>query len=117
MGGGFGGKETRAAFLAAAIAVAAQKHQSPVRAVLGRDDDMSITGMRHPFLGDYKVGFTRQGKLISLEAQVYNNAGFSVDLSKSVLERAMTHIDNAYYIPHVAIKGWMCKTNLPTNTA
>jgi len=117
MGGAFGGKETRAAFLGAGMAVAARKHGRPVRCMLSREDDMVMAGYRHPFLGKYKVGFTKQGKLVSLEADVYSNAGYSVDLSKSVLERAMTHIDNCYKIPNMRVSGLMCKTNLPTNTA
>lgn len=117
MGGGFGGKESRAAFLVGVLAVAANKHNVPVRSMLGRDDDMAIIGMRHPFLGKYKVGFTAQGRLISLEADIYSNAGYSADLSKSVLERAICHIDNAYRIPNVLVRGKVCRTNLPTNTA
>ena len=44
MGGGFGGKETRTVFIAAACAVAARKLNRPVRMTLERDQDMSITG-------------------------------------------------------------------------
>lgn len=74
-------------------------------------------GMRHPFLGKYKVGFTAEGKLVSLESQVYSNGGYSMDLSLAVLERSLTHSDNCYYIPNVHLHGRICKTNLPTNTA
>ena len=69
-------------FLSAAAAVAARKHGVPIRAVLSREEDMAITGMRHPFLGKYKVGFTDDGILVSLECEIFNNAGYSVDLSK-----------------------------------
>ncbi|KAJ3223048.1 hypothetical protein HK099_001575 [Clydaea vesicula] len=72
MGGGFGGKETRAAFLTCGMAVAARKHGVPVRCMLSREDDMVMSGYRHPFLGDYKCGFTEEGKLISLECDVKN---------------------------------------------
>jgi xanthine dehydrogenase molybdopterin-binding subunit B len=76
-----------------------------------------ILGMRHPFLGKYKVGFTAEGKLVSLESQVYSNGGYSMDLSLAVLERSLTHSDSCYYIPNVHLHGRICKTNLPTNTA
>jgi xanthine dehydrogenase/oxidase len=117
LGGGFGGKETRSVFLSCALAVAAKKYKRPVRCMLTREEDMAITGTRHPFRGDYKVGFTSDGYIISLELDMYCNAGYSMDLSFSVLERSMTHCDNAYFIPHVKIIGRMCKTNIPTNTA
>ncbi|TPX38095.1 hypothetical protein SmJEL517_g00330 [Synchytrium microbalum] len=117
MGGGFGGKESRSVFLSAALAVAARKLRRPVRCMLTREEDMSLSGMRHPFLGKYKVGFTETGKLVSLELDMYSNGGYSLDLSLAILERAITHSDSTYKLPNVNIKGLVCKTNLPTNTA
>lgn len=29
----------------------------------------------------------------------------------------MFHYENAYYIPNACVRGWACKTNLPSNTA
>ncbi len=51
----FGGKETRAAIVSTACAVAARKSGRPVRVILDRDEDMLMTGGRHPFLVKYKV--------------------------------------------------------------
>src|SRR5262249_6336738 len=47
----------------------------------------------------------------------FSNGGCSADLSPSVLERAMMHTDNAYFIPNIRVTGRVCKTNLPSNTA
>lgn len=55
IGGGFGGKETRSAFIAAAAAVPSYLLNQPVKLTLDRDVDMMITGQRHSFLGRYKV--------------------------------------------------------------
>lgn len=55
MGGGFGGKESRAPIIALPAALAAHRLQRPIRCMLDRDEDMMITGTRHPFLGHYKV--------------------------------------------------------------
>lgn len=117
MGGGFGGKETRANFLVAAVAVAAQHSRRPVRCMLDRDEDMITTGGRHPFLARWKLGFTAAGKIQALEIDMYSNAGYSEDLSLGVMDRALYHLDNAYLIPNVRSFGRTCKTNLPTNTA
>ena len=57
IGGGFGGKETRSAFLAAVAAVPAYMLNRPVKLILDRDVDMMTTGQRHSFLGKYKVWF------------------------------------------------------------
>ncbi|GMH11486.1 hypothetical protein Nepgr_013327 [Nepenthes gracilis] len=54
IGGGFGGKETRSAFIAAAASVPSYLLNCPVKIKLDRDIDMMITGQRHSFLGKYK---------------------------------------------------------------
>ncbi|HNC43233.1 MAG TPA: molybdopterin-dependent oxidoreductase [Acidobacteriota bacterium] len=38
-------------------------------------------------------------------------------MSTWVMARAMTHVDNAYFLPNVEITGVVCRTNLPPNTA
>jgi xanthine dehydrogenase/oxidase len=117
MGGAFGGKESRPVQLASILAVAAKKTKRPVRCMLNRDEDMMTTGQRHPFQARWKVGVTNTGKLIALEADVYDNAGWSCDMSSAVMDRAMTHMENCYEIPNVLLRGHVCKTNTHSNTA
>ncbi|XP_053568605.1 xanthine dehydrogenase/oxidase [Bombina bombina] len=117
MGGGFGGKESRNIILSTAVAVAAHKTGRPVRCMLDRDEDMLLTGGRHPYLGRYKVGFSRSGKVSALDVSYYGNAGNSQDLSFGIIDRTLLHMDNAYKIPNIRGLGYVCKTNLPSNTA
>ncbi|XP_033323472.2 xanthine dehydrogenase rosy isoform X2 [Megalopta genalis] len=117
LGGGFGGKESRAVMVALPVALAAHRLGKPVRCMLDRDEDMMITGTRHPFLFKYKVGFDDNGLIKALQVYIYNNAGYSRDLSLAVLERAMFHCENSYKIPVCDVHGYSCKTNLPSNTA
>lgn len=117
MGGGFGGKESQAAPFAAMAALAAQKLNQPVRIVLTKDDDMIMTGKRNPFQIDYEVGFDNQGMIQALQANLYSDSGAYADLSTSIMERAMLHSDNAYFIPHMNIVGQVCKTNFHPSTA
>ncbi|KAK7261545.1 hypothetical protein RIF29_27859 [Crotalaria pallida] len=117
IGGGFGGKETRSAFIAAAASVPSYLLNRPVKITLDRDVDMMITGQRHSFLGKYKVGFTNEGRVLALDLEIYNNAGNSMDLSLAILERAMFHSDNVYEIPNMRIIGRVCFTNFPSHTA
>ncbi|CAG8456029.1 15772_t:CDS:10 [Dentiscutata heterogama] len=117
LGGGFGGKETRSIPLSLALAVGAWHLKKPIRCMLDRDEDIIISGQRHPFLGRWKVGVTKDGKLLAMDVQIYNNGGWSADLSVAVLERSMTHVDNCYYVPNVRIIGHLCKTNIHSNTA
>lgn len=117
LGGGFGGKESRAALVAIPVALASHRLGRPVRCMLDRDEDMAISGTRHPFYFRYKVGVSKDGKLVAGDFCAYNNAGHSMDLSFAVLERSMFHIQNAYRIPNLRVRGWVCRTNLPSNTA
>jgi xanthine dehydrogenase/oxidase len=118
LGGGFGGKETRSAFINAAAAVAAYHTRRPVRMVLDRDEDMAITGHRHAFIGLYTAAADKTtGKLLGLDLQLYNNGGNSLDLSASIMDRALVHCDNSYKWPVLHARGEVCRTNMPSNTA
>ncbi|KAH9878865.1 hypothetical protein J1614_002300, partial [Plenodomus biglobosus] len=117
MGGGFGGKESRSIPFAVYTAIAARKEKRPVRIMLSRDEDMILSGQRHPFQARWKAGVSKEGKLIALEADVYNNAGFSQDMSGAVMDRCLTHIDNSYECPNVFLRGYVCRTNIHSNTA
>lgn len=117
MGGAFGGKESQANPFAAVAAVAARKTGRPVRVKLKRHHDMILTGKRHGFLGQYQVGFTSDGKITGLAVNLYADGGWSLDLSPPVLMRAMLHVDNAYYIPNIDVRGRIAKTHKVSNTA
>ncbi|GAA5885066.1 hypothetical protein JCM6882_007215 [Rhodosporidiobolus microsporus] len=117
LGGGFGGKETRTAMLSVACAVAAKKLRRPVRCMLERHEDIKTSGQRHPFLVNWKVGFTKEGKLTALDADFYANAGYSTDISGGVADRAIAHASNAYKIPNVDVRAKLCLTHTVSNTA
>merc|ERR1712169_25868 len=85
--------------------------------MLTREEDMIMSGQRHPFLGRYKIGVNKDGKIQALDVDIFSNAGWSYDLSPAVVERSMTHVDGCYNIPNVFIRGRICKTNTMSNTA
>lgn len=117
MGGAFGGKESQAAPFAAMAALVAKVFQEPARVVLSEDDDMMMTGKRHPFKNFYEVGFDEEGRILGLKARLYADGGAYLDLSPSILDRALFHIDGAYYLENAHIEGFVCRTNRPSNTA
>ncbi len=117
MGGAFGGKETQANHVAAWSALLAKATGRPVKIRLFRDDDQIITGKRHPYLINYEAGFDNEGTLIAADIELNANGGMATDLSFAILERAMFHVDNAYYIPNMKVIGRVWKTNQPSNTA
>jgi len=117
MGGAFGGKETQANHYAAWAALLAKETGRPVKIHLTRDEDQIITGKRHNTLSNYKAGFNKNGKILSIDIRLHLDAGSSTDLTMAIMERAMFHVDNAYFIPNLRVIGHSWKTNKPSNTA
>lgn len=117
MGGGFGGKETQAASPACLCAVVSRLTGQPSKMRLPRKEDMIMTGKRHPFLAKYDIGFDDNGRLHGVEIDLAANCGYSPDLSGSIVDRAMFHSDNAYYLGDATITGYRCKTHTASNTA
>jgi xanthine dehydrogenase large subunit len=117
VGGGFGGKESQASQFAALAALGALHTGRAVKVWLDRDSDMIMTGKRHPFFSRYRAGFDAAGMLTAFEVDIYSDGGWTIDLSDPVMDRALFHLDNAYYIPNLRFTGLVCRTNLPSNTA
>jgi xanthine dehydrogenase large subunit len=117
MGGGFGGKETQANPFASVAALGAVLTRRPVRVRLDRMRDFLLSGKRHPFHAVYRAGFDDDGKLLGLDVELTSDGGYSLDLSFPVLGRAMFHIDNAYHLPNVEVRGRIAKTNKCSFTA
>jgi xanthine dehydrogenase molybdopterin binding subunit/xanthine dehydrogenase small subunit len=117
MGGGFGGKETQGNTWAALVALASKVTRRPVRVQTDRDVDMELTGKRHPFYAKYDVGFDREGRLLAARVFLVADGGWSLDLSESINDRGLFHLDNAYYVPAVEFTGRVAKTNVVSHTA
>jgi xanthine dehydrogenase molybdopterin binding subunit/xanthine dehydrogenase small subunit len=117
MGGGFGGKETQGAINAGLAALAAFHTGRPVRVRWNRDQDMMITGKRHPFLANFVVGFNQRGEVLGIRVKMVSDGGWSLDLSTAVTDRSLFHLDNAYYLPNVEFSGQVARTNVASNTA
>jgi len=117
MGGGFGGKETQGNGWAALVALAAVKTKRPVRVQLDRDIDMIVTGKRHPFFGTFDVGYDDEGRISAARVELTSDGGWALDLSESILDRALFHLDNSYYLPAVQFTGRVARTNNVSHTA
>lgn len=117
MGGGFGGKETQAAGLACTAALLAHYTGRAVKYRMARQDDMQMTGKRHDFQNRYTVGFDEQGLIQGADIHLAGLCGNSPDLSDAIVDRAMFHCDNAYYLNNAKVGGYRCKTHTVSNTA
>jgi len=117
LGGAFGGKEDQATAYACMAALAAYLLQKPVKISLHRLDDMQMTGKRHPYSSDFKIGLNKDYKILAFKTTMYQNGGAASDLSPAIMERSLFHSTNAYFIPNTEVTVYSCKTNLPPNTA
>ena len=116
IGGGFGGKETN--FITSAICcLLSFKTKKPIKLRLDRDDDIIITGKRHDFFSNFEVGFDDKGRINGLKLKLASRCGMSPDLSLAINERALLHIDNAYFLKDLEVKNYLSKTNTASSTA
>jgi xanthine dehydrogenase/oxidase len=77
LGGGFGGKISRAAHIAAACSIGAFISNRPVRLILTLEANMAIIGKRYPCVNDYKVEVDRNGKILKLHNEYVEDYGCS----------------------------------------
>jgi len=117
LGGGFGGKEDQATAWGVLCALATYHLKRPVKYSLHRLEDMRMTGKRHPYSSDFKIGLSKDLRILAYEVTFYQNAGAAADLSPAVMERTLFHCTNSYFVPNVKATAWSCRTHLPPNTA
>jgi xanthine dehydrogenase large subunit len=117
LGGGFGGKEDQATPWAAMAAMATYHLKRSVKLILNRHDDLRMTGKRHPYESTYKIGLSKDLKIVAFEVEFLQNSGAAADLSPAIAERTLFHATNSYFVEHVKTTVHSCKTNLPPNTA
>jgi xanthine dehydrogenase large subunit len=117
IGGGFGGKEDQATHWGALAALAAYTLKKPVKLILSRADDFTMTGKRHPYSFDFKLGLNQDLEILCYQLEAFQNAGAAADLSPAIMERTLFHGTGSYHIPNAKITCHSCRTNLPPNTA
>lgn len=117
LGGAFGGKEDQATPWAVMAALGTWLTGRAVRLVLDRADDMLMTGKRHPYTSDYKLGLDADGRLLAYDVAYYQDAGSAADLSTAILERTLFHATGSYFVPNVRATAHSCRTNVTPNTA
>ncbi|KAL0926397.1 hypothetical protein M5K25_002624 [Dendrobium thyrsiflorum] len=109
VGGGFGGKATKAAPVA-------YKLRRPVRMYLDRKTDMIMTAGRHPMNIKYSVGFKSDGKITALHIDLLIDAGIFLDLSP-LIARSVIEALKKYNWGALSFDIKLCKTNLPSKSA
>ncbi|CAI9105908.1 OLC1v1004935C3 [Oldenlandia corymbosa var. corymbosa] len=116
VGGGFGGKATKATPVATACALAAHKLRRPVRTYLNRKTDMITSGGRHPMKITYSVGFKSNGKVTALHLNILIDAGMYADLSP-MLPMTISGPLKKYNWGALSLDIKVCKTNNSNKSA
>ena len=102
---------------ASAAAVAAFKHDLPVRVTNSRDTDFNMIGGRQALLFKYRVGFDDDGKIVAYDVQAFMDGGCSQGTAWGCMNMGMLWADNAYFFPNYRMTAVVCKTNTVTTTA
>ena len=109
-GGAFGGQEDYPSILA-------WKSGKKVKIVYDRSEDLLVSPKRHPSKSRYRMGFTKDGKITALDAEIKLDAGAYTTLSRVVLQRTHLHAAGCYYVPNVRVRSAAWATNTPPNGA
>ncbi|MCX6553636.1 MAG: molybdopterin-dependent oxidoreductase [Candidatus Aminicenantes bacterium] len=117
IGGGFGGKEDQATHWGTLAALATNTLKKPLKLILSRADDFVMTGKRHPYSFDFKLGLDKNLKILCYQVEAFQNAGAAADLSPAIMERTLFHGTGSYHIPNAKITCHSCRTNLAPSTA
>lgn len=110
-GGAFGGKEDVPSYIAAKAALLSYLTKRPVKLIYTREDDIRETSKRHPSKSKYVVGFTKEGKITAVKAEIYLDMGAYATLSPIVMYRSMTHACSAYEVKNVHVDVYGVYTN------
>lgn len=99
--------------LTAVVALLALRTGRPVKAVLGREESRAAGGHRHAARMKYTHRADRDGRLLSVEAQIILDGGAYAGVSPEVIGRLAGCAAGPYMVPHAAVDAWAVRTNNP----
>lgn len=117
IGGTFGGKEDGMGMMAARTAYLSYTTGRPVKWVYSREESIERTGKRHPYTFHYKVGATRDGKILAWQGTQIANSGAYSNHTLYVNWRANVHSAGAYDIDNIHTDTFGVFTNTPPSGA
>ncbi len=108
-GGAFGGKLDST--VEPLLALAAYCTGRPVKMTLTREESLKRSTKRHAYAMDYRVGLTKEGKILAVDAKLLSDAGAYTDLSPRTIDQACIFACGPYEVPHLRVEGWAVYTN------
>ncbi len=101
LGGSFGGKDDTMNIIAARAAIAAKKLRKPIKIKFTREESILESYKRHPYRLNYKVGFTKDGKLKSMKIDLLADGGAYASMSPFVTWRSVVQATGPYTVENV----------------
>jgi len=111
MGGSFGGKDEVMSSIAARAALLALRTNRPVKMVNTRDESILESYKRHPYKMKYKVGATKEGKLVAMEIKCLADSGAYACQTPFVTWRSVVQATGPYELPNVKTDTYGYYTN------
>ncbi len=111
LGGSFGGKEEG---VGVQIGRAAMLHKAtgrPVKMVNTREESLIDSSKRHAINFKYKIGATKEGKILAIEGTLVANCGAYNNQTQFMNWRASVHSAGVYEIPNVKTDTYGVFTN------
>lgn len=108
-GGAFGGREEPTIQIHCALA--AMKTGRPVKMVLSREESIKMSTKRHAEYLRYKIGATRDGRLVAGEVTIYADTGAYASVGEAVIFRSATTALGPYRFPHARVDAYAVHTN------
>jgi CO/xanthine dehydrogenase Mo-binding subunit len=109
MGGGFGGKEDMT--VEPYLALLVWHTGRPVRMIWDRQESLTASTKRHPFVMRYRTGATADGVLTGQQIEILGDAGAYPNLSPRVLFAAAACATGPYLVPNATIVSAAVFTN------
>ena len=111
IGGSFGGKDEVMSAMASRASVLALKTKRPVKMVNSRYESILESYKRHPYKMKYKIGASRDGKLLSMEIQCIADSGAYACQTPFVTWRSVVQATGPYNLSNVKTDTYGYYTN------
>ncbi|MCX7876558.1 MAG: xanthine dehydrogenase family protein molybdopterin-binding subunit [Melioribacteraceae bacterium] len=113
LGGSFGGKDDTMCILSARAAVASLKTNKPIKIKYTREESILESYKRHPYILNYKVGYTKDGKIKAMKIDILADGGAYCSMSPFVTWRTVVQATGPYEIENVHTDVRAVYTNNP----
>ncbi|MCD4818373.1 MAG: molybdopterin-dependent oxidoreductase [Candidatus Cloacimonetes bacterium] len=101
LGGSFGGKDDIINNIACRAALLCELTGKPIKITYTREESLKESYKRHPYIMNYKVGFSKIGKLKAMKINILADSGAYSSQTFFVTWRSVVQATGPYEIPNV----------------